>query len=80
MPLMLESSDITEDAIRRHLLARVNAFRERTGMSLSRISDEAVNDSKFLANVQRGDNFTIRTYQRVIDWLDANEDRPGAAA
>lgn len=70
---MVEAPDITADAIRATLLARAGAYAERTGCKLSRIGEEAIRDSKFLANVQSGGNFTIKTYQRVIDWIDEQE-------
>lgn len=70
---MSDAIDITDDAIRQHLLARVDAFQAATGMSLWKISKEAVRDDKFLANVRKGGNFTVKTYQRVIDWLDSQE-------
>lgn len=70
---MSTQSDITADAVRQHLLDRAKAYADRSNTSLSAISMSAIKDSKFLANVERGDNFTLRTYQRVIDWLDAAE-------
>jgi hypothetical protein len=75
---MVETLEITAEAVRQNLLARVSAFRDRSGCSLSYIGEQALRDSKFIANVQRGDNFTIKTYQRVIDWLDAEEARAAA--
>jgi len=65
--------DITADAVRQTLLTRATAFSEAHNVSFSRIGDAALGDSKFLARVRAGDNFTIKTYQRVIDWLDAAE-------
>lgn len=62
--------EITADAVRQTLIARATAFSEAHGYSFSRIGDEALADSKFLARVRAGDNFTIKTYQRVIDWID----------
>lgn len=70
---MTTSPDITDGTIREHLLRRVDEFQKRTGMSLWKISKAAVADDKFLGNVQRGGNFTIKTYQRVIDWLDEQD-------
>lgn len=64
---------LTSDTVRQHLLDRAEAYIARRRSSLSFISQQAVADSKFLANVKKGDNFTIRNYQRVIDWLDAEE-------
>ncbi|MEO3386042.1 hypothetical protein [Mesorhizobium sp. CAU 1741] len=82
---------LSSDDVRQHLLAKAKTYAERTGASFSHISEAAVNDSKFLANVERGSNFTIRTYQRVLDWLDeravvfaegatSTEARPASAA
>lgn len=70
---MSEPIDITETEIRAHVLERAKRFAAATGRSLSSISEEAVRDSKFLANVERGSNFTVRTYQRVLDWLVEQE-------
>jgi len=82
---MNDATPITDEAIRAHLIARARAYADRTKCSFSFISEEAVKDSKFLANAERGANFTIKTYQRVIDWLDAAEaklpeDEPTGAA
>lgn len=75
MGFMTMTPEITKDHIRDHLLARAKAFSEATGKSLSFISGEAVSDSKFLPEVASGkkENFTLNTYQRVIDWIDAQE-------
>jgi hypothetical protein len=70
---MTSAPEITDDAIRQHLLTKVAAFQSRSGMSLWKISEAAVSDSKFLSKVQRGGNFTVSTYQRVIDWVDRQE-------
>jgi hypothetical protein len=40
---------------------------------LSAIGKAAISDDRFLARVVDGGNFTLDTYQRVIDWLDAAE-------
>lgn len=66
-------TDISAEAVRKHLLDRARAFVERRKSSFSFISQSAVQDSKFLANVEKGNNFTVKTYQRVIDWLDEQE-------
>lgn len=66
-------TDISAEAVRKYLLERAAAYVEREKSSFSFISQSAVQDSKFLANVERGANFTVKTYQRVIDWLDEQE-------
>lgn len=70
---MSDVPNITETEIRAHVLNRAKAYAEATGRSLSSISEEAVRDSKFLANLERGSNFTVKTYQRVLDWLEEQE-------
>lgn len=72
---MAKQIDLSKDAIRTHLISRARAFAAASGKSLSAISSEAVNDSKFLPEVENGkkSNFTLATYQRVIDWLDEQE-------
>lgn len=70
---MSEAPQITETEIRANVLARAKAFAAATGRSMSSISEDAVRDSKFLANVERGSNFTVKTYQRVLDWLAEQE-------
>lgn len=70
---MLHTPELTTEAIRSHLLARAKAFAEPRKIALSAIAEAAVKDSKFLARVESGENFTVRTYQRVLDWLDEQE-------
>jgi hypothetical protein len=77
---MNQHVELTADHVRKHLLDRAKAYSSATKTSLSAISQAAVKDSKFLANVEKGDNFTLKTYQRVIDWLDEQETGAGEAA
>lgn len=64
---------LSADQVRQYLLDRAETYIKAHRSSLSFISQQAVADSKFLANVKNGQNFTIRNYQRVIDWLDEQE-------
>lgn len=63
-------STITADAVRQTLLTRIDAFIATTGKSESFVGKEAVKDDRFVSRIRRGGNFTVETYQRVIDWLD----------
>lgn len=75
--------DLTADTIRQHLLNRARAYATAKGTSFSAIGKEAISDDRFLARVEKGDNFTLATYQRVIDWIDRQEaanSEHGAAA
>lgn len=58
--------------IRAVLLWRAESFTRVTGVSLSEIAKRSLNDPARLARVAKGHNFTIQTYQRVMDWLDEN--------
>lgn len=82
MPKNSFPHDLSAAAIRGKLLERAEAFAARHKISLSRIGVEALNDSKFLAEVKNGRNFTIGSYEAVMDWMDAEEARrkTGAAA
>lgn len=70
---MTQHHEITEEAIRQYLLDRATAHSDRIKRKLSFISKEAVNDSKFLDRVASGKGFNMKTYRRVIDWLDAQD-------
>lgn len=63
----------TADDIRQTLIARAEAFASKHKVSLSRIGLEAIKDSKFLAEAKEGRNFTIGSYQTVMDWMDEAE-------
>lgn len=70
----------TADDIRQKLLDRAETFAKQHDISLSRIGLEALKDSKFLSEVRAGRNFTIGSYQAVMDWIDAEEARRRVAA
>lgn len=65
--------EITADAVRQNLIKRARAFCESRKTSFSAIGKAAISDDRFLARVDAGGNFTLDTYQRVIDWIDAAE-------
>lgn len=75
---MSEASDITESAIRQHVLDRAAAYCAAHKTSFSKISGEATRDEKFLSRVQAGENFTVKSYQKVLDWLDRADRRSAA--
>lgn len=74
---MNASLDISAQDVRRALLERAKRYCVDHGTSFSAIGIAAVNDSKFLARVEKGFGFNIATYQKVMDWLDA-ESAPSA--
>lgn len=64
---------LNSDDIRLSLLSRAKRYCEAANTSLSAIGMASVHDNKFLGKVQAGENFSIKTYQRVMDWLDEAE-------
>lgn len=56
--------------IRAVLLWRAQLFTELTGMKPSTISLHALNDPAMLSRLSKGSNFTVNTYQRLMDWFD----------
>lgn len=70
--------DITADTVRQNLIKRANAYCQARKTSFSAIGKAAISDDRFLARVSAGGNFTLDTYQRVIDWLDAAEAQDAA--
>lgn len=73
MTAMEEQKIINDTDIRQSLICRAEAYAKSSRTSFSAIGLAAVSDSKFLSRVQNGLSFNIRTYQRVMDWLDAAE-------
>lgn len=65
--------EIHADLIRQTLLDRAEAHAQASGCSLSAIGEAALRNGKFLNDVKNGANFTIRTFQRVMDWIDQSE-------
>ncbi|MCB5205039.1 hypothetical protein LH464_21470 [Neorhizobium sp. T786] len=71
---MTKQPDITENDIRQALIVRATAYAAKAKTSFSAMSISAVNDSKFLSRVENKDlGFNIKTYQRMVEWLDEAE-------
>lgn len=70
---MTEHTEITEREIRDSLIKRAEAFCISNKTSFSAIGIAAVKDSKFLSRVKGDAGFNIKTYQRMVEWLDAAE-------
>jgi hypothetical protein len=70
---MAKKIAITADQVRSALLQRIDAFLTTHGMSASAFGKEVVRDDRFVNRIRNGGNFTVKTYQQVIDWLDAAE-------
>jgi len=62
----------SEQEIRDALVRRAETFTRLTGISRSEIGKRAINDGAFISQVGEGRNFTVGSYQRVMNWLDAH--------
>jgi hypothetical protein len=60
------------------LLAEVNAFIERTGMSPSAFGTRAVNDVNFVFTLRGGRNPTFRRIQRARDFIASHQSESAA--
>lgn len=69
----MSTIDLSAETIRQKLVERAEDFSRKHDVSFSAIGMAALKDSKFLAEVKTGRNFTIRSYQAVMDWMDAEE-------
>ena len=58
--------------LRSHLLLLADIKLESSGMSRAAISRAALNDNTFLTRVDRGENFTIGNFDKVVRWLSEN--------
>ena len=70
---MSQISHIREDDIRACLVQTAEKFSKTSGMSLSAIGVASVGDSKFIARVRSGYGFNVKTYQRVMSWIECQQ-------
>jgi hypothetical protein len=61
-----------EDTLRAHILSLAAAFEQATGSSWRTIGKVAMNDNTFFVRIGRGDGFTIRTFDRILQWFSDN--------
>jgi hypothetical protein len=66
----------TEKNIRGALIARMESYCERLGIAPSTVCLAVMNDTSFFAKVKGGSNFTVGSYQRIIDFMAAHPDGP----
>lgn len=61
-----------ETSARNGLIQLAETYSTATGVSLATIGKRALNDNTFLARIVHGQTFTVRTYDRVVQWLSDN--------
>lgn len=69
----MNTHSITAETVRGALLARIDTYKSLTGKSDSAVGKDALNDDKFVKRIRDGGGFNVNTYQRMIDWLDAQQ-------
>jgi len=61
-----------EETLRHHLLKCAALFEEATGVTPATVGKRALNDNTYFARIATGQGFTIRTYDKVMEWLSDN--------
>jgi hypothetical protein len=64
---------ITAEQVRAHLLERIDAYQAKVPTTDAKLGTDAVGDHKVIARIRAGENFTLKMYQRLIDWLDSQQ-------
>jgi len=59
-----------------HLLFRIKRHLRRTGLTPTRFGRLAVNDPRFVEDLERGRQVRDATARRVHAWLDSHGERP----
>jgi hypothetical protein len=67
---VMDSPLPTTDDLRREILHRALTYCQLTGKSRSALGLDIANDFGLLWRLERGDNITFTTYDRVRRWLD----------
>jgi hypothetical protein len=66
----MPKKSITAEQVRTHLLERIDAYQAKVPVTDAKLGTDAVGDHKVVARIRAGENFTLKMYQRLLDWLD----------
>lgn len=61
-----------EETLRAHLFELADAFEKSTGVSRPSIGKAALRDNTFFRRLSAGDGFTIKTFDKLIQWFSDN--------
>ena len=64
----------SEQEIRAALISRMDAYCEKANIAASSVCALVMNDTSFMRKVKHGKNFTVASYQRLMDFLDEHAD------
>lgn len=78
--IRMTTSRAETEKLRRTMLRRARAYCRERKTGLSNVGKSAVNDGTFFTDLEGGRNFTVATYNRVMDWFDANSAAKGASS
>lgn len=56
---------------REQFLQEIDAFLAHTGMTASQLGEQAVSDKKFVSRIRSGSSLTVRTLDRVREFMRA---------
>jgi hypothetical protein len=63
----------------RSLMAEIDAFRSRTGMSATAFGTNSLNDPKFVSDLHKGSTPSLSTLDKVKAFMQANDRAESAA-
>lgn len=61
-----------EETLRINLIELASRFAQATNVSPATISKRALNDNTFFDRLEKGKGFTVRTFDKVLDWMFEN--------
>lgn len=66
-------SRIGTEPLAHRLVARIERYADRVGLSPARIATLAVNDGDFVRRLKSGGTCTLATFEKFMRWLDTAE-------
>lgn len=61
-----------EPILKHHLLTATRLYAAALGISISAASRRAMGDGRFFARIDEGCTFTVRIYDRAMQWFAVN--------
>lgn len=63
---------IMEETLRSHLHLLATRYAETLGVSVASVGKAALRDNTFFQRIEAGEGFTIRTFDRALQWFSDN--------
>lgn len=65
--------------LRTNLLQHARKYQRQSGLSLATIATKVMNDGKFFDRIENGGGFTVRTYEKCMQWFSERIEAPNGA-